>query len=275
MADRLHKAMEPSVQQLITAVMPSSLGADDGSDNRETGLIPWRHYSRRIIAILQRYQDEVAAISLGCAQLRCLWACDALIGERLYGLRRANCVGGDNSISGDASLTSTLSKADRWRTIAWAVLVPYAKRKLDQAYASTKARAEYQPSLGISAKLLLWLFPWFHFSYEGSALLAQLLCLVGASPHFHASQYALPFCGLEQIFVRAAPPSSTAIAGQDEAAASAPPITAQKPTQAADNTSRRSPQFVPDATPAPGGSSARTVVIFAVVLFKVKPRSHP
>jgi len=278
MADRLHKAMEPSMQQLITAIMPSSPSADDHDDGRDNGPIPWRRYFNRMVAMLQRYQDEVTAFSFGCAQLRCIWTCDALLGERLYGLRRAPCGGSEGSGSFNSDGTKpSLSKVDRWRTIAWAVLVPYFKRKLDQAYAATKARAEYQPSLSITAKLLLWLFPWFHFTYEGSALMAQLLCLVGASPHFHASQYALPLCGLKQMFVRAAP-SPTANADHNQLAAGTLPASTLQPARptanagsvAADNNPQYSHEYTPDTTPAPGGSSARTIVIFAVVLFKVK-----
>jgi hypothetical protein len=272
MADRLHRAMEPSLQQLIAAATSSIPSAEENSEN---GALAWRWRLRWLVAELRHNLDEATAFALGCVQARSLWAADALLAERLYGLRRAAYVG---SGVGSSVAPRGLSGADRWRTLAWAVVVPWGKRKLDQAHAATRQRAVYQPSLGLAAQLLLWLFPWLHAAYEGSALGAQLLHLAGAYPHFYASQHHLPLVGLGQSFVRTAPLPTTAADAVHPPAnsllpAAATPKTPLPPIRpaAAATTAAASPHpgGAPAVRPAPGGSSARAVVVFAVVLYKV------
>lgn len=70
----------------------------------------------------------------------------------------------------------------------WQVLLPYLKLKLDKFH--TRVRQGHRPEARW-LRLITYLYPFLHVSYEGSNLLFQWLYMVGVSPHFSASQRIL------------------------------------------------------------------------------------
>jgi len=137
-----------------------------------------------------------------------------LLGESLFGVRRRR----NTTEHGDGGL---LSPADQCLTLAWEVLLPYLKRKLDRAFAAARQRQAYQQHSAYSLRrLLLWAFPWVHAVYEGSEIVAQWFFLTGVSRHFHVSQRPLGGVGLNQVFVRSSGPQPSPV---DRAANTPPP----------------------------------------------------
>ena len=119
-----------------------------------------------------------------------------------------------------------LGEHNKKATLAWEMIVPYCKRKLDQAHARAAEQRLYQPSLSGLTRLLLWLYPIAHAGYEGGTLLSHWLFMIGRSKHFHVSQRPLG-----QVFARAS-------AQQAEPSASAPQTSVDTPQVAGEQHGR-------------------------------------
>ena len=124
---------------------------------------------------------------------------DALLAERFYLLRRSAPADGAAVApagGGADQQQRSLSGRDRFLALLLEVALPYLKVKIDRTYAQgLTRRAQSGPSSRSnerrSFRLLMFLYPFLHISYEGSNVLSQWLFMIGASPYFSVSQRLL------------------------------------------------------------------------------------
>ena len=124
---------------------------------------------------------------------------DALLAERFYLLRRS-APADDATMApaggGTGHQQRSLRGRDRFLALVLEVALPYLKVKIDRTYTrGLTRRAQSGPSSRLnerpSFRLLMFLYPFLHISYEGSNVLSQWLFMVGASPYFSVSQRLL------------------------------------------------------------------------------------
>lgn len=167
----------------------------------------------RLLFLLERFDESFALLSF-FLERHYLHKGDALLAESLYGFRRA-CypappVGSNaDESSGNSSRGSMapLTAADRRRALAYTVLAPYVKAKLDALYSKWSVslplpparrgrRRRSAPDPGeeeeeeqeeTSIRLrraFVAMYPLLHTAYEGSFFVYQWAYLLGRSAYY-------------------------------------------------------------------------------------------
>lgn len=179
----------------------------------------------RLLFLLEHFDEAFALLSL-LFERHYLNKNDALLAESLYGFRRARFPAPpgnttEESSSGSSSRGSMgpLTAADRRRALAYTVLAPYAKAKLDALYNKWsvalpplpasgrrgRRRAASDPTEGEDVdaeemgirlrRAFVAMYPVLHASYEGSFFVYQWAYLLGRtayySPLLHLAGQAL------------------------------------------------------------------------------------
>merc|ERR1711879_55007 len=106
---------------------------------------------------------------------------DSSFSENFYTLRRSSTSGTGQKEN------SSLTRAQRWRSLAFLVLIPYIKCKLDAHFKRISGRDEGEDGeIGVPApepegkfsklihKMLVILYPYFNLIYEGTLLVYQI-----------------------------------------------------------------------------------------------------
>jgi len=165
MADRLHRALAPAISHIIQGIL--------AIDTAQSGAA---RVPRRLTRVLVEAGDEVQAAVIGGMQAHAIVNHDALLAERFYQVQRVTGSG------------KQLGRTDRAWALACEVGLPYLKQKLDKLH---RRWTQHMRPTSRFAKLVVFLYPFLHAAYEGSALLSQWLYLVGISQYFSASQWFL------------------------------------------------------------------------------------